>query len=425
MYMMQPWMQKIYKIPIQIAIIWLLFIWSIMFRGVAIKSAISIFYPVQKLAICVLALSILLRSALDGWNMIRFGQFVTGIMIAILGIVAFQRTRRRMIIILAMTLGLIMSCGFAFLQYLDFSPLLWQATKYANVGYIYASTGLENNPVAFAYSILGIGVVIIGASLFQWRYREKLVPMNSGINIIVIFFVLTGLVVSKSRSGLLGLILGIAVFMIMGKPVRMKWIKRTIKSGAHYNPSIRQARHQVGFMWKIATIVLVGLLSYAFTVRETEIRQDGRILATWQTYIPVILKNPIGLGAEEDVILEIDRAGSIEYSDALERKGGQLIAPHNLLLTTGISYGPLAALSLFILYATAFRYGRRAFIKLGRLNHRRAAFWILLMISVNVAIVAHSWFHNASIALGDMRNWFWIGLLVHSSSQIRTMPEIS
>lgn len=415
LFMMQPWAPKINAIPLHVFLIWLLFAWIGLFRGSSLKRLLLIFSPIQQLAIFVLAASIFIRSVLDGWDMMRFAQFTTGVMIALLGALAGQSNRERKILLISLGIGMLASCTVAILQYIDLSPGLWQKTRYAGIGYIYGSSGLESYPVSFSYSILGISMISVGLWLIHWRYRIRIFSISLFWLFFFNFIIFVSLAVANSRSGLLGIISGILVIMLLGKFKQKKTLYPNIVdsnlSNSNHHKRIIQFRALT--MHTVVLILIISLITYIAMVRETAISHDARIFSTYRSYIPIILTNPMGLPGGASTIETLEEAGS-SFGVLLERTGGKMIAPHNLFLTTGVAYGPFAAIALFLLYASALHMGKKAFIASRNSGNVMEASWILLMLSVNIAIIAHSWFHNASIAMGEMRNWFWFGFLLSS-----------
>lgn len=407
LFMMQPWSPRVSIFPLQVLLIWVLFSWAALFRGAALKHTLGIFSTTQWLIVLTLAGAIFVRSVLDGANIERFGQLATGVAIALLGAVVFQSERGRRILLTGLSLGATLSCCIAMLQYFNFAPWVWQATKYAHVGYIYGSTGLENNPVAFSYSVIGAGVVLVSSWLLRWRAGIRTVSTPSGLAFFSGFAIIAGLVVSNSRSGLLGLTLGIIVVTVWGRIPRASH-KPLPDSNPTFGPAV--ALHTL-FFGLMALMLLIGLTMYAVRVRESSVLADVRFLKTWQAYLPVIWRNPLGLPGDADMMLAMREAGTLAHASALAKTGGGVIDPHNFLLTTGIAYGPVAAVALCLLYSSALRDARRSFISLRRSGRARQALWVVLLTAANVAILGHSWFHNASIAMGEMRNWLWLGLL--------------
>ncbi|GIW50663.1 MAG: hypothetical protein KatS3mg081_0018 [Gemmatimonadales bacterium] len=165
-------------IPVQAWLVWLVFTKVALFGSFTMKSMRAVFSGWQWRAIGVLVATVVVRSALDGWNILRFGQLITGIMIGCVGVSLSNRAvseinssgtgsqcdreqRGRDPTILSSTLW------------------LWTWTKYAGIGYIYGSTGLEYYPVSYAYSVLGIGTMLFGSWMIYQRDGIKLLPLCS------------------------------------------------------------------------------------------------------------------------------------------------------------------------------------------------------------------------------------------------------
>jgi len=170
--------------------------------------------------------------------------------------------------------------------------------------------------------------------------------------------------------------------------------------------------------------LLLGLAVFIFTRENSKIFQDPRVLfTTWQAYLPVIWRNPFGIPNAVTYLEALDNPTTYEFVDALSNARGKIVAPHNLFLTTGVSFGPLAALALGVLYWTALRNGRSSLVTLYRMGHIGNALWVLCLLAANIAIITHSWFHNASIGMGEMRNWLWLGLLQSNVQIIKRSLE--
>jgi len=57
--------------------------------------------------------------------------------------------------------------------------------------------------------------------------------------------------------------------------------------------------------------------------------------------------------------------------------------------------------TIFQGYLGLKRYGKNAV--------REDVILLVLAIGAIIALFVHSWFHNASILLGEMREWIWFG----------------
>jgi O-antigen ligase len=86
-------------------------------------------------------------------------------------------------------------------------------------------------------------------------------------------------------------------------------------------------------------------------------------------------------------------------------------SPHNLFLTASGYYGIIGGVALFLIYMSTFKNALQAArdIKNSALmGYRR---WLFILVSANIGVIGHGLFHNASILLGEMRAWIWIGSL--------------
>jgi hypothetical protein len=415
----QAWAPEISGIPVQVLLVWVSFLWLFLFRPHSFIESLRIFTPLQWIVIIGLAGSILVRCGLDGWDMLRFAQVCTGIMIAMLGSIALRNIYGRKVIIKALVLGALVSSIFATLQYMDFAPWLWARSKYESAGYYTnGATGLEFTPVAYSYSILGITTTLV-ASLFVLRIkRVKLLPMPSSLQLIFSFILIVGLVVSNSRSGLLGLLMGLAITLIMAANSNFLHFHSHVTSNNNYSKiKIKAGLQRVFFNLLILAglLIISGLIIFTFASRKTDLIQEVRLLETWRYYLPVIMANPIGLSGCADMIEAFDSIHTDDSFFALQSSEGKLLAPHNLILTTGVAFGPIAAVALIVLYGTILNAGRKRFSLLYLSSNYVEAFWVLILIAANISIIGHSWFHNASIAVGEMRNWIWLGMLTANS----------
>lgn len=396
----QVWSVEISGVPIQVFLVWIVAVWLFLFRGQAFVCSLFIFSPWQKVAIATLIGFAFLRGMLDGGNILRTAQIMTGIAIALEAAVIFHDARGRNMIFIAQAFAAVASSVVAVLQWLNLSPELWQKSVYSYAGYYtYGATGLEATPVPYAYSVVGIGVILMagwmlaGKRLKQWlSFSPILAFLFSGI-------VVVGLIASRSRSGLLGLIIGTGIIVIGARSLRLKSLPLPI--------------------W----IAIGGAaLGYVLTVRESPLFEDLRLMETWITYVPILFAFPLGRPdflAWDDLIYEA-YSDSIYLPASVQSFMGQVIAPHNLFLTTGMAYGPLAMVALFILYASMLFNGLKVFRRMAHDGDIQLAVWVLVLIAANVAVLIHSWFHNASIAVGEMRSWLWVGLLL---SQARIATE--
>lgn len=398
-------------VPVHVILTLGLFLWAIFFRPKHFKKSLSIFSATQWFAVSILAITILTRSMLDGNNLLRFGQLLTGIIIALMVSMIINESRRRNLLLGILILTASLSGLVCILQYLDVHPWLWHHTKYAHMDrFTYGATGLEGSPVPYVYSVMGINAVILVALLLYFRYRNRLLPFSTPLLLFLSFLAIGGLWASRSRSGLLGIVVAFLFGLASMKGPEPNY--HITESGIERS-SRRYTNLARDFLAAYLIFIFVSAsIYYILIVREVIPFKDVRITTTWLSYFPVIWRHPLGIPGGADILTALDSAGSYETVQTLIERAGRVIAPHNLLLTTGVSYGPLAMLALLTLYWSALRKAMRSLRAARRHGNFGQAAWILLFITANLAVITHSWFHNASIAMGEMRNWLWLGFLV-------------
>jgi hypothetical protein len=403
----QAWSTEIGSVPVQVLLVWVILAWLLAFRGRTLRDALSIFSPWQRMALVILLGSAFIRGALDGWSLLRATQMLTGIVLALLAVVFFGDARGRKMLFLALTFGAATSSVVAVLQWFDWMPALWQNSVYSEVArFTHGATGLEATPVSFAYSVVPVGVVLMAGWMLARNRLPRLLPFSPAIAFLLSMIVFAGLVASRSRSGLLGLAFGVAVLVVGAGYLKLKSIPLPI------------------------LIVLGGaLLAYIFSARETPLGEDFRLFSNWRIYAPAMLDFPLGrpeFMTWEEVLYQAYYDSTYNPVIGQVYTMGGVAPPHNFLLATGMAYGAMAALALFFLYASTFVGGVKSLRRFAERGDVVSATWVLILMSAILAVVVHSWFHNAGIALGEMRNWLWLGLLlwqVHQSTRRKASPN--
>jgi hypothetical protein len=387
----QPWSFDIGVVPIQVIIIWVLFLWFVFARFFMFEHALTLFSGVQWGAILIMGISILTRSVSDG-DSLRFAQLVTGVMLAIIGAIVFRGAQGRKTIIMSLAVTAALSGLVALLQRAGQLSWTFERTLYAESSGNVPS-GLELSPVPYAYSILGIQVVLLAHLLFGWWNRIRLISIPLFISLVCTLCILGGLVVSQSRSGLLGIVAAGIILVLGGSILRLRILPRPVLIG----------------------LAILGVV-YASTVKLTDedvLTEDVRLSTTWQAYVPLIWEAPVGyahaLSSVEywDRVSVVDRSAS--YLAVMDELGG--VAPHNIFLTTAVAYGPVASIAQLVLYGSVLFFGVKRLLLLRAPHERALALWIMTLIAANVAVLIHCWFHNANLATGEMRNWLWLGAL--------------
>jgi hypothetical protein len=405
----QPRSIKIGVVPLQAILVWIAFLMALVSgRMMFIRRIRSVPLTVRT-AVVVLLVFVLVRSFLDGWHLLRAGQLITGILIALLTLMVNDNARERRAVLVVISVAASMSGLIAILQsYLDI-PFLWRMTSYEDVGFVYGAAGLEANPVPFVFSILGIGTVLLIHLMYSKIFGFKIIEIRSGLAVVAALITTWGLIASRSRSGLMGMSVAIAVGIV---PLFVKRKRRLPYQQTRRNLSLL-------FLLVISASVLA-ITFYTFNIRNVQPLRDPRIKATWSVYLPIVLKNPFGISSGADRIEAIDAHGTSRWVTYLEGPSGQIISPHNFFLSTSFSYGLVAGLSLLFIYITLIFRGYKRFVSLWKAGDLRSSLYIMLMLTANIAIIMHSSFHNANIALGEMRNWLWVGFLSGSMTANHT-----
>lgn len=410
LFMAQPWSVGIAGIPIQAIMIGFLFAWFFFFRTDDVFLSLNKISPFQWGTLGLIAAAIFNRSVLDGWYLLRFGQLIIGLMIALLGIYFFQDRRSKRIIIWMLVTMAVVSSIFAIFQYFFRLPLFWENTHRYNVykTFYYGSTGLEYSEVAFNYSLLGIAALLFGGILIHYRHRINLLSISLSLKILSGCIIGAALVLSNSRSGLIAT-MGAIVSMLL-----FRWIEL-------WNPQTKKVeRHRKKWvLWLIIGLFCAGTIIYTVTVhRSIRLLEDPRVnLVSWQVYIPLIREYPFGIPGDLPLIEALRQLGNDRYYLILKKTTAEgVILPHNLFLTTGVYYGILAAVGLLGFYGSLFYKGMLSLRDHFRSHQNIRAYWVLILLGANIAVFIHSWFHNASIAMGEMRNWLWIGFLIQASN---------
>jgi len=408
----QPWAPDVFGVPIQVILVWSCFLWVIMFHPSSLVRTGMIFSPFQWILISLLVGSAFLRAYLDGWQAIRLIQICTGLMIAVLGSMIFRTRRGRRAMFGTLALSAVASSSFAIMQYIDFAPWLWELTRYSQVGsYVYGSTGMEGTPVSFSFSVLGIGVVLASSWLLFNYESVKLLFLPTGIQFLCCAIIAAGLLFSKSRSGLLGFTVGVVVILLITSTAFLRERRQMTSDDPSESRGKRTRRGPLRSV--IRFIILVSLTGAIVCtgISQEEVFSDMRILTNWKAYLPIVLTHPVGLPGNIDLTETLGQINTNDSIQQMERSSSRVLAPHNIILSTGITLGPLAAAALVALYGSCLIMGIRGLRAFRSAGHKGEAFWISVFLAVNIAIITHSWFHNASIAMGEMRNWLWVGLL--------------
>lgn len=250
-------------------------------------------------------------------------------------------------------------------------------------------SGFDWFPVAFAYSIGPATAFLLVAGAF--RSRDVWLPSR--------WWCLLGglvgsaaLIASGSRSG----VLGVGVGAVFGAGIRVK---------------LAGLSKPTYWALSLACVAVAGSLA-SFISGKSDAREDVRWGGTYMTYIPVILVNPLGLpngAANATQIAEAHAALGLNIDEYLFTESSK-IAPHNAFMSAGVRYGWIGPVALLLLYF----WPARQMLALAR-NRRLpdgVQTYSAALLGALIATAVHMSFHNASIVLGEMRSWVYIGLSV-------------
>ena len=397
LFTIQPWSPHPFDIPLQVLLTSILFGWTLICRFRLVRNAITIYSAFQWVLILIFALSMTYRTLADETSFLRIYQLVTGILLSFLASIAINEKRAIRIIVLMVGTTAAISSVFAILQIFGIAAWTWEGTVYAHLIHRMPS-GLENSPVKFSYSVLGICVALFACALYQWRNREEFPIPYKSIGFILSVIIFVGMVAAISRSGVLSVIFAILFAAVGFLYLRKKFLSFPM------------------FFSAVVLILFIVLFSNSvmfnkFSAKIEKTQGDMRLTKTWLVFVPVIIDYPLGVPVA--TYLSTDRgfyygsSPNIMFQRVLAQTQG--LAPHNILLTTAVFFGIPAALALIAFYIVLFAQG----IKFVRIFHREGkateAAFTLILLAVSVGILPHTFFHNANIILGEMRGWFWIG----------------
>ena len=400
LFVIQPYSYHFRSIPAQVIIVWVLIAWAIIFRKRIVTNSISSFSIFQRLlVICILTI-FLYKTIIGSVSYLILFQICTGIIIAILSCMVCTQKKSLKIVMKLILFTAALSAFVALLQYLGHASWTWKYTIYYGKS-IHMPSGLEFYPVSLSYSLIAPCMILLITYLFEKSNKIKLDLIPKFISLPYLVIILFSFILSQSRSGALSIIVGAIISIMIF--IRLK--KRFIP-------------------FSILTILIV-LFSIVYFTKENifkgiihkteQIGSDMRTEGTWSIFLPVIIEYPFGvpksvIGKEQSNKLKIIGGYSNKnYKEAMKQTQGY--DPHNLIITAAVYFGVPVAILLLTFYINLFFVGYKE-IFLCRKDFNKHAIYVLILFSTNLALVVHAWFHNASIIFGEMRLWFWVGLLI-------------
>ena len=392
-YVVQPWAPKIAGVPSQVILVWLCLGLLITTRFKVFKSIGLNFSALQWVCIAIMLTAVLYRTLMDGDGYLRLQQVLTGIVLSIVAATVAADYKRRKWLLYAMLLSASVSGFIALLQFIGKAGWTWNRTLYFGFSQKVPS-GLETYPVAYSYSVLGILVVCGSIGLYQILNgkRNQINFISPAVGLPAVILILMGLFVSGSRSGILGVISGGLVVWAFFKFTRIRYI-----------PLV--------YLLPVVFIIplMYSLTDWAvfdfFKEKISKVESDARVEGAWRLFMPVIFEYPLGIPAE------IYEQRDSYAGDALNQvyRGNAGYDPHNIFLTVAIFYGFFGAFGLLSFYVVTIFQGYLGLKRYGKNAVREDVILLVLAIGAIIALFVHSWFHNASILLGEMRGWIWFG----------------
>jgi hypothetical protein len=397
LYTLQPWSIRFGQIPLQVLLVWLLFFCLLVNKSHLIVNIPKIYGPLILILFLIFIVSVSYRIIIDGTGFLRLFQLLTGLAISVEAALLIADKKNRKYFLYPFVFAATLSSLVAVMQSFGWLRFTWSRTLYY-LSSTKVPSGLESYPVAFGYSVIGIGVLIICLFIYDFRNKEKsLNILRPSIAIVCSIIIFAGIYVSESRSGVGGVLIGLITAVILLKATRRKFIN-------------------------LSTIIWFGVLLALLTVatpsallkiqnKVDQIKIDKRLTGgTWTIFLPVIIQFPLGVpNIEKQKNSSQISYQEITYTSAIRANKGY--DPHNCILTTMVYYGIPAGFALLLLYLSIIFKGIKVAFLILRKSHYENPNTIvfLFFVCANVSLIFHSWFHNANMVTGEMRSWFWIG----------------
>ena len=433
------------SVPLHVAVSWAIFI----FFAATWKGYFRPTRDLDKVEIIAFLLPIVIMSyykfatanADDYWG-IRVYWILTGIILAISASAVFSQERSRNIFLKLSIFGAFVTAFVSILQYFNVHSFFWSWTRFSELGLVYGTAGLDNNTVKFGYSIVGIAT-IVGCSLIAYLRKIKLMPLSKMSIFLVSFVIFSGILVSGSRSAILGIALGTLWFAwyiakssvlaysreIDNKTIRPEGISNfSMKTkindgylpGSTANPALQlkppssNSNKQNNKILRAQIIFLSFIFASVFILIAVGTREgvedDARFSDTWVAYVPVIAANIFGNSVDLSQNIHLMDADAL-YNLTSQNRRMDPIWPHNIILTTGLTIGLPGIISLALIYWIPISRALRAANRANTQGMYYEGAWLAALIAGNIGVLTHCWYHNGNILLGEMRNWIWIGAL--------------
>lgn len=395
LFTIQPWSISVANIPLQVFMVWGVFVGITLFKPLQTVNALKSCGYFVLILVAIMIMSVGFRSILD-INYLKFLQLLTGVVILFLSSTLIVDGKRRKYILYPIVFSATLSSFVAILQSVGLLEFTWSRTLY-HMSSIRDPSGLEMSPVALLYSLLGIGVFNLCYFIFYLRNKGHCyIEIKPFISFLFVIFFILGVYVSESRSGMGGLCIALFVATIIMKRINKRFLNMFIGGG-------------IVIYFSMVVIAFPSFQSYMMS-KITSIQNDERAVGTWSVFLPVIFKYPMGVPNQLITSSHQSLLQKNAYLMAIRSNGGY--DPHNFILTSMLFFGIPTGLSLlFIYFYLIIRVVRLlSHMKMNASKNDSQDEVILIFLFVaNMAILFHSYFHNANLAMGEMRNWFWVG----------------
>ncbi len=417
LFTVQPWSLTVYQVPVQVLIVWLLLGWLGLLKLSSISNLWNPYSTVQWFVIGLFLGVLVWQNIEEERSWLRFQQFSTGIALSLITAQAVISLRGRRVLMLSLTIVGTASSIVAICQSVGMADWSWQGTLYDGQS-LRRPSGLESFPVAYSYSVVGIGILLIGVACHDLKNCERLALIPPRMAMSCGAIIIAGNVVALSRSGVLALMSSLLLLAI-----GMRYMDR------RFFP----VSYVTGFVLVLCGLMIFDKGTFLEKIQKKSERtdQDVRMGTTFSLFGPVILQYPLGIPA---TVLELDRHQRTPSNSAMRNTTKELkqafmmsegYEPHNLFLTVGLYYGApgIAALGIFywVLIGQALGVLRRARSR----DQQNLSVWAMVLLVANAGLLIHASFHNASIFIGEMRGWIWIGALGICIKQLKAQNKLA
>jgi hypothetical protein len=396
LFTIQPWSFSLGAIPLQVLLVIVIFLWAIFFRKNTIQYFFKTFNIFQWSVIFIIIISIIYRNYQNNDSYLIVYQVLIGILLSLISSLFFCDSKSRKIILYVLLITCACSSLVAIMQRYNLAGWSWQRTLYQFSGAKQPS-GLESYPVSFSFSIVAVMTTCICMVIYNNfnKLSEPVMLVNNKVAQVGSIVMLYGLFLSQSRSGMLGVIVGIFTAACFFEKIRKRFVR------------------------PFFLIVILGLIVFLFFFQKSildrslplskysEVSTDSRLGENWKIFIPWIIKYPLGIP-----INKAERSNKTRDDLYFAFKEHEGVAPHNFLLIVTFAFGIPAGLAYAMFYVSIFLRAIFLINRLVRSDHSSQAIIPVVLLSANASIVIHSWFHNASLIQGEMRAWFWVGALM-------------